>query len=336
MLAAAALLVGVTWWDGQPMRVGLPVLIGFSLGVCLPLLARRRAPLAMAALSGVFALIGSGIDHWPGRFAAMVAMCSAACRRPWRLVPMILVSLGWALCYGTLVGSTKGMSGIGDLLVFSLAPIAAGYALRLQRERADQAARLAVAEDRTRLARDVHDSVGHHLTAIRMQAAAAQRTGESATADRALGTIKELASSALSEVRELVRSLGDQEVGVADVHRLAARLSGPDRHIAVHGVATALPPAVDHTVFRVVQEALTNAVRHSDATELEVDIRSERGSVLVSVRDNGSPTGSLGDGQGIRGMRDRVGALGGTLAAGYREQFGWVVEAEVPIGRTVG
>jgi signal transduction histidine kinase len=153
--------------------------------------------------------------------------------------------------------------------------------------------------------------------------------GTPALADRVLGTINDLSSSALGEVRALLTTLRTAP-GLAEVGDLVRRLSSPDRRIAVQGTAVPLPPAVDHAAYRVVQEALTNAVRHTDATEIDVHLRHDRHGMEITVTDNGTSTDDVVEGHGIRGMRERVRALGGTMSIGPRQPHGWSVRARIP------
>ncbi|ONI84485.1 hypothetical protein ALI144C_15165 [Actinosynnema sp. ALI-1.44] len=290
-----------------------------SVGVCLPLLFVRRLPLTMAILSAIVATAGTGYDiHWPGRLVAAAGFCLAAYHRP-RLTPVAVASLTWTFVFGLLAGSPTGVIPATDVVIMGVAPIAVGYGVRLQRE----LARLRIAEHRAQLARDVHDSVGHHLTAIKMQAAAAQRVP--ATAARALSTITELSATALSEVRDFVRDVR------MDIPDLAERLAGPDRRITTSGSTAGLPPAVGQAAYRIVQEALTNAVRHSDATRIDVRLRQERETLTVSVADNGTAA-SFVEGNGIRGIRERVDLLGGNIHIGPTGG-GWKVEASLPVRR---
>jgi signal transduction histidine kinase len=337
LAGAAALIVSLTLLEGWP-PTGLPFLVGVSVAVCLPLLWSRTLPVTAAAASLAVAVVGSAVPGWPGRLVAMVALCSAAYRRRMALGGMLAICLGLTAAYAVLVAKTPGIATFGDLLVLGLAPLVTGYALRLQRDRTRETVRLRIAEDRARLARDMHDSVGHHLTAIRMQAAATRRVlhGSPPNADRALGTITDLASSALGDVRALLNTLREEASGLADVGGLVERLSGPGCRITVHGLPLRLPPAIDHVAYCVVQEALTNAVRHAEATEVEVHLRCRHGELEVSVTDDGGPLEGFVAGQGIRGMRERVDQVGGTLSAGPREPAGWAVRACLPLKREPG
>ncbi|MEW9556392.1 sensor histidine kinase [Nonomuraea sp. NPDC050783] len=337
---AAALLTALKW----RAPAGLPLLAVFSTGVSLPLLIRRRLPLTAAATSAAIALAGMAHLHrWEGMLVTMALFCAAVYHRPRRPGLVLAVSSCWVL--GTLaVMGGEGVPEPTSIVIMSVAPVATGYALRLHRERADQSLRVqraeaerVLAEERTWLARNVHDSVGHHLTAIRLQAAAARRAPGGAAAEQALRTISDLSRSALTEVRGLLRTLDEHpaavQPGTADLERLAERLTCAGRTVTVRrsGGGRALPPAVDHTAYRVVQEALTNAVRHADATEVTVHLRQDGRGLRVEVLDNGSPAvASQAEGRGIRGMRERVRLLGGALSAGPVETGGWRVRADLP------
>ncbi|MEV4163189.1 sensor histidine kinase [Nonomuraea dietziae] len=349
VFAATATLTVFAMLDGEPPQPGLPLLAGAGLAAALPLTLRARFPLPGALLSAAIALLGLVIPGWQGRLVTMVMFGAAAFRlprRPWLVMSM---SIAWTSGYGLLMPQThKGLSVVTDLVIMGVAPVAIGHALRLHGERAAQAARLhhaearrAMAEERAALAREVHDSVGHHLTAIRMQATATRRAlrGQSQTTDKALGTIAELSATALHEVRVLLDSLREAPTGpdLEEIENLAKRLSTPQLPISVHraGPGTPLPPAVGHTVYRLVQEALTNAARHSEASHVEVRVLCDRAAVTVSITDNGRARAGA-EGRGIRGMRERVDQHGGTLIAGPGEDHGWRVEAVVPIGQGPG
>ncbi|MFF0775602.1 sensor histidine kinase [Nonomuraea wenchangensis] len=343
VVIASLVLIAVTLLEKRFPAPGLPVVAGLSVAGCLPVLIWRRLPLTAAVLSAGVALIGMAVPGWPGRLVATCLFCAAAthrARRPWLV---LAASVVWVVIYGTLLPQSIGAATLTDLIVLGVAPVAVGRMLRLHAERAAQAARLdhaearrALAEERAGLARDVHDSVGHHLTAIRVQATATRRAlrGRTPAADKALGTIADLSSSALEEVRALLDTLRETsaEPDQDDLEELAGRLSTPHLRITVHraGLSSPLPPGVGRTVYRIVQEALTNAARHSGATEVDVRVRRSRTAVAVSISDNGHARAGA-EGRGIRGMRERARRHGGTLTAGPGPRQGWLVEATVPI-----
>ncbi|MEV6159588.1 sensor histidine kinase [Nonomuraea sp. NPDC052129] len=320
------------------------LLVVFSVGVSLPLLVRRVLPLTAAVASAVIALAGMvQLHRWEGMLVTMAVFCTAVYHRPRRPALVLAVSTAWMAGIGMVIGGAV-VPMLTDMVIMAIAPVATGYALRLHRDRADQSLRVqraeaerVLAEERTWLARNVHDSVGHHLTAIRLQAAAARRTRGETSATRALEVISNLSLSALTEVRDLLRTLSEHpaalQPGTADLERLAGQLTSAGRTITIRrtGTAGVLPPAVDHTAYRVVQEALTNVVRHSTASEVTVRLRQDDRGLRVEVLDNGAPApASQAEGQGIRGMRERVRLLDGTLSVGPVDTGGWRVRADLP------
>lgn len=352
----ALVLFGTALWERAPVHA--LVLAGFSVAAAAPLVLRRRVPLTAATATAVVVLCGLAVPRWSGGLVAAVAFCSAAYHRPRRLGVVLAVSATYFLV-PLLVGARPPeglperampmLAGVGttpvtQAVLIGIAPVAAGYALRLRHERVDQLARLhraeavrAAAEERAMIARDVHDAVGHHLTAIQMQAGAARHVlGDApSVATTALGTIGDSASSALREVRTLLKALRDNVDGVlADVGALAQRVATPLCAITVErtGPAGPLPALPDHGGYRLVQEALTNAVRHSGARHIHVRIARAAGRITIAVEDDGPTTPSdFEEGQGIRGMRERVRLLGGSLHLEPREPHGWRVRAELPI-----
>ncbi|MGH2693745.1 MAG: histidine kinase [Actinomycetota bacterium] len=198
---------------------------------------------------------------------------------------------------------------------------------------------------RTQLARELHDTVGHHLSAIAVQAQAG-RTLAASHPDRAmkaLETIEEAASRALEEMRAMVGVLRDgaeadlaPQPGVADIEHLARQVDGGPR-IDVHlsGDVDGLSPPVGVAIYRIAQESITNAVRHArQASRITVDVVDEGEQVRLTVRDDGdaATTARTSSGHGLAGMAERAELLGGTLRAGPGPGGGWMVEAAFPTG----
>ncbi|MGP4019125.1 sensor histidine kinase [Saccharopolyspora sp. 5N708] len=345
---AAAVVFGAAVWQGAPAS---PLVIAaLSIGVAAPLALRRRLPLIAAIVSAAVVLCGASVSGWSGKLVAMAAFCSAAYYCSQRVALVFAASVGWLLMYALVSPAGPLDTALfGEAVITGIAPGAVGYAMRLHRDRAEQAARLhqaqasrVVAEGRSRIAREVHDAVGHHLTAIRLQVGAATYALNDIppAVGAAFDTIDELAATALGEVRELLEALREEDTSsgstLADVAALADRLSTSDCPITVtrHGTIIALPPLVEHGGYRLVQEALTNAVRHADAGEIRVAIRYEPGAVTVAVCDDGPSRDPVAEGHGIRGMRERVHLLGGTLLIAPRQPHGWLVRATLPTERT--
>jgi signal transduction histidine kinase len=206
--------------------------------------------------------------------------------------------------------------------------------------------REAAAEERLRLARDLHDVVGHGLGAIAVQAGTgriALDAGEAEETRRALLAIEETSRASLAETRWLLGLLRDGSApGLTGLDGLlaAARRSGLDVSVTVEGDVSAVPAAVGSAAYRVVQEAITNVVRHAGAGHVEVVVHAGP-PTSVEVRDDGAghpaseaALGDLGGGHGLRGMRERVEALGGELETGPRSDgLGWRVVARWPRNR---
>ncbi|MFI1385519.1 sensor histidine kinase [Embleya sp. NPDC020886] len=230
--------------------------------------------------------------------------------------------------------------------VFLFLPGLAGAAVRFRATARGRQLEQVRSREREQLARELHDTVAHHVSAIviRAQAGRVLAGTDPSAAVEALEGIEEEGARTLEEMRAMVTALRDRgagaelapPAGVADLERL---LRTPGGHLRVDlgldGEMDSLPPAVGAAVYRIVQESVTNARRHAvNATEVVVRVTAERHQVRVNVRDNGQRTGRGHDGFGLAGLRERAALLGGRLQAGPGADEGWHVEAELPRGRT--
>ena len=198
--------------------------------------------------------------------------------------------------------------------------------------------------EREQLARDLHDTVAHHVSAIAVQAqagSAVAKTDPDATAE-VLRTIEGEASRTLREMRAMVgilrRSDGPDLAptpGLTELQALRATDAGaPAITVRVDGDVDSVPAAVAAAVFRIAQEAVTNARRHAPrVTRIDVAVRIDASGVLVDVRNDGEPSAAAPAGYGIRGMQERAALLGGTCEAGRGPNGGWVVKATLPRAR---
>ena len=219
--------------------------------------------------------------------------------------------------------------------------------LQVVRERADALERervardeLAAAAERTRIARDLHDVVAHGVSLMVVQAEAAREVIDSRPqrAAEALDAIAETGRRAVDDLREMLGMLRTPEapehtgISVDDLVE-QVRTAGFEVELDVHGAPRPVEPKVAQTVRRVVQEALTNAIRHSDARCGRVQLWYADDEVSVLVRDEGAPRPSplTGAGQGLRGMAERIAEIGGELEVGPDDE-GFVVRARIPIG----
>ncbi|MFE9194155.1 sensor histidine kinase [Micromonospora sp. NPDC007208] len=203
-------------------------------------------------------------------------------------------------------------------------------------QRMEEEARRRATEERLRIARELHDVLGHHLSLINVQASAALHRPDPVRSEQALTAIKLTSKETLSELRATLGALRqDPAIGPApglnrlgELVRTAAR---PELEIRTEVAETrSLPPEVDLAVYRIVQEALTNVARHASATAAVVRVRPDHDDVLVEVEDDG--TGQPGaPGSGILGMRERARALGGSLTTGSQPDGGFRVRARLPM-----
>lgn len=332
--------------------------IGVSLSVVgsLSLLARRRHPLAVLAVTAAAMIVQVVVIDLFAPLPTAVALYTVADQLERRdsliggaatlaaITPAIWASVGWAhtpSLIGRLLAFVVAWL-IGDSLGTRRRYIGAleERAERLERERETEAAR-AVAEEQARIARELHDVIAHTLSVIVVQAAAARDvfTVRPERAQEALAAIERSARGALEELRSLLGRVRGNEVsfapqpGLSDLDRLCEELrtSGLPVSVTIEGQPTELPQAVDLSAYRVVQESLTNTLKHARATRADVALRWQTNALEIEIRDNGAgATSSNGTGHGIVGMQERLALLGGTLTAGP-STGGFTVLARFPL-----
>jgi signal transduction histidine kinase len=311
---------------------------------------RRRAPLVVVVVVTAAAVV-YGIAKLPDpaiMFAPTVAIYTVAAWRPWRI--SVIAAAGTA-ALGVVALVLAHDSDVADVAVNYAVGITAwvvGEIVRGQREEAARAearrvedARRAVADERVRIARDLHDVVAHHLSVIVVQAEAAQEilAADPARAGQAMGTVAETARGALGELRRVVGVLRSDasrapQPDLASVDDLVAsvRQAGLDVDVRTEGRARPVTGVVGLAAYRVVQEALTNVLRHAAARRAEVALAYGDDALVVTVSDDGrGAAGSNGGGHGLAGMRERVATLGGSLDAGPRAGGGFAVRARLPL-----
>jgi signal transduction histidine kinase len=364
--ALVSLLVVALTLISYPPQEQLPLrLIGF--GMAAALLARRRYPLAVTAVVSALALqqviwYPPTNDPLPYDVAVLIAMYSTV-KYGRRLRDAILAALPVATGIVIEVIRHSDRNNTVYIAAFYLAVCAGtwlgGYTVRTRRlyvagleERAataererDHLARIAVVEERTTIARELHDVVAHSLAVMIVQADGATYTLDR-DPEQARVAIKQVAATgrdALEDMRRLVGVLrgrspspdaGERQRGTLD--QLLAR-AGIPVEVRITGDRPELPAAVELTVYRLVQEALTNVLRHAGpGAAVRLDIRYRPGSVAVEMVDDGAgaPAGPADrpDGHGLVGMRERVLVHGGTFEAGPVLGGGWRVHAEIPHG----
>jgi len=318
--------------------------------------AFRRVRPTAAAVPVLALLAGVSVTLTDSRgwdiAVVMLAMYSAA-RHAGRVGAWSVLGAGAA--YGVLVTALEGYEGfwnsVGNFLFYLvlmvLPPWAAGLALRRRQELSRDDADRAVEEERTRIARELHDVVGHALGVIVVQAEgerAALPADAPESTREALANIAGCARDALSDVRRLLvvmrtdNALGPQP-GLGDVPRLLEGMTsaGLPAELVVEGEVRKLPPGVDLSAYRVIQESLTNSLRHSRDARAAVVLRYLPDAIDIVVTDDGRavPTGDE-RGFGLLGMRERVALFGGSFEAGPRAGGGFGVHVTLPRGEGAG
>ena len=216
-------------------------------------------------------------------------------------------------------------------------------ATRAEQDR-EAAARVAVAEERARIARELHDVVAHAVSVMVLQVGAVRhRMPESQSEDReALENVEQAGRTALAEMRRLLGAMrhGADELelaphpGLQDLDALVAdvRSAGLDVGVDVRGEPIALPPSLDLSVYRILQEGLTNALKHAQARRAEVSVEYGATEVLVAIRDDGrGPATTDGLGHGLVGIAERVKIFGGEMTAGGSDSGGFMLRARLPV-----
>jgi signal transduction histidine kinase len=334
--------------------------VSWPLLLDLPLAWRRRAPF------GAFLLVLVGIDLqalWTGNsaeglevlFALAVGTYSVAAygSRRQALAGLLALLAGYAVFAGEDHPVRRGDSGsLWSAAFFGVAAIAVWFAgvwvhsRREARELAGRTATLeretaaALADERARMARELHDIVSHNLSVVVLQAAGARASGANPST---LEKIERSGREALVEMRRLLGVLRDQDEehaelapqpGIAQLELLAdaVRAAGLDVQTEIDGDCSGLSSALELSVYRIVQEALTNTLKHAGASKARVRVRRDGAHLTIDVDDDGGAEAAQARaGHGLVGMRERVALFGGSLEAGPRPEGGWAVHATLPV-----
>ena len=344
------------WGGPRPLMLFSAVLIS------APLTWRKRYPIAVLALVFVGGLLDvASVSPHQGGFEPFVAEIVAyysvgAHVGERRSVATYAVSLVLGLIPAAILHHTP--ASVGPILVWTFAAWLVGRIIRSWRSRAialeranreleqqrELQAEAAVAVERGRIARELHDVIAHNVSMIVVQAGAAARVLEGGQPDvrTALEAIETTGRDTVDEMRRLLGVLRENgagallapQPGLADLEQLVASVSdaGLSVELRVEGQATPLPPALDLTAYRIAQEALTNALKHAGPTRVQLVLRYEPTWIEIEVSDDGGSNGTGGGtGHGLIGMRERATLWGGRLEAG-RTGNGWrhLVAASAP------
>jgi signal transduction histidine kinase len=347
--AVALIIVGIV-----ASQDGVHGVIAWLLAIAasLPLVVRRRAPVAvLAVVAGVvvvFALVDNG---GAADIALALAAYTAASREPWHRVvtfclpPAIVASLASQIASQThgnwLEVLTNVIAFVGVSVLIGRVVFNRRRRLTLDRE---LAAREAVTSERTRIARELHDVVAHSMSVMIVQAGAARTVidRDPAAAQEAISRVEETGRAGLAEMRRLIGVLTEAGEststapmpGLAELEPLldTVRAAGLPVEVVRTGLPHELPAGADLAAYRVIQESLTNALKHAGPANARVSLDFAADRLTIEVADDGAgPALVPGVGHGLISMRERVGLFGGTLTTGERPGGGFVVRAEIPV-----
>jgi signal transduction histidine kinase len=361
-LPAAVLVVAgqIEVWAGESFSARRLADALLVLMITASLAWRRRAPVAVVSIVAVSSTLGYAILDGFGLplVALLIAVYSLGAHAEGRVrdigVGVVVASVAGAEVVAAGRGDDPAFPGAWLLLAL---PFVIGRVRRWQmldaarlRERAaqlererDEKARMAVAEERERIARDLHDVIAHAVSLIVVQARAGRRTagGESGATRESLDAIEGTGREALTEMRRLVGMLRtDKEAavlapqpGLGQLDALVSQVTeaGLPVELSIEGDVAQLPAGIDVSAYRIVQEALTNALKHAGPATARVVVRYRPEELELEVVDTGVGLARAGSGHGLVGMHERVSLYGGEIEAGSGDTGGFTVRARLPL-----
>ena len=368
VMAVAGMLELIVGRDSPAApSISLGLSVALVAVLVLPLFARRRFPFAAPAIYWVLAPALTLFDGLLIPFIGSLGVVGLATAfllgnlrsRVKAGIGLVLIVIGMLIVIGNIPGDQTASQFTFITLRFIVAWIA-GYALRERAEQAEaaemravhaerereSAARVAVAEERARIARELHDIVAHAVSVMVLQVGAVRhKLPEALGEDRdALKGVERAGRTALTEMRRLLAAMrrdGDEaelvpQPGLDSLESLLDEIgrSGLPVELHVDGKPFPLPRGVDLSAYRIVQEGLTNALKHAHASDADVTVRYRPDELEIEVRDNGDGKAtSDGLGHGLIGVRERVKIYGGKMSAGATLDGGFVLNTRLPLGQ---
>ena len=368
LLMAVLLLAGIVQLAVLHGSPGAPTTtLGFTVPaiivLVLPLFARRRFPFAgpaaywvlVAAITFVDGVLLAWVDSL-GVVGLAAALLLGYVRDRRKAVIGLGIVVGAMLI---LVWNIPGPQPTNSFIFITLRFVAAwiaGFALRAREDQVtaaevravraederESAARVAVAEERARIARELHDVVAHAVSVMVLQVGAVRHKLPDSLDREALRSVERAGRTALAEMRRLLAAMrreGDEvefvpQPGLDGLNALLDEVgrAGLPARLHVDGEPFPLPRGVDLSAYRIVQEGLTNALKHADASDADVTVRYRQDEVEIEVRDNGAGVAKTdGLGHGLVGVRERVKIYGGEMSAGTAPEGGFVLSTRLPV-----
>jgi signal transduction histidine kinase len=350
LVSVASIGISSSYGASPMVVVGQLLLIGLACG---PLAVRRRWPVGVLGITGAAsALYPVAFSGAPTELALVVAAYMAASLLDRRTVTTVALPIAVAAAlvmelakqrHGNWVEVFIGVTFV-VLLPMLFGRIAYNRRARIALDR-ERAATDAVVAERARVARELHDIVAHAIGVMVVQAGAARTVvdRDPAEAKAAMARVEDMGRTGLAEMRRLIGVLTADEPagalapqpGLAQLDELLAtvRSAGLPVELVREGAERPLPTGVDVNAYRVIQEGLTNALKHAGSAHASVRLRYEEEALAIEVADDGrGPSATPGVGHGLVGVRERVGMFGGTVEAGPRPGGGFLVRVTIPVG----
>ena len=333
-VVVAAMALSLAWRRRRPLTV-LAVVIGGYVGLSLAFGASQTWSNVFLIVTGVYSAVAYGGEP------LLAAALSTAGIVVGALTDPLIHSFGDAVWGPSLVVLTVG-AGFAGRSIRARTSALEDRADALDREEQRRAAE-AAAEERRRIARELHDIISHSLGVVVLQAGAAERMlgRDPARAQEVLESIRANGLEAIGEMKTLLglmdsgpRSTREPQPSLSDVDGLVSRMrdAGLDVSLAVEGQHRALPAALELSAFRVVQEGLTNSLKHAGGAHVRAVLRYGKDELEVEIADDGAAVANgAGSGRGLAGMRERVEIFGGRLAVGPQPGGGWMLHASFPL-----
>ncbi|GAA2614994.1 sensor histidine kinase [Paractinoplanes durhamensis] len=352
LLAALLTALTVVTLLGQPGSASPWAILLAALSVA-PLAMRQRAPVItmLVILAAIAVASLAGFIDVSGGIGPIVAMFSVATLRPRRVAALMyaataaLLALVYLTARDQLVWSQIVQ---GALIIAGAWVLGEGTSSWARRsEMLAARAERAVADERVRIARELHDILAHHMSVISLQAGLAEYVLEAdqPTARQAIGTVGDTSREAMLELRRLLDVLRvdrdeqpdlQPQPGLATLDELIARTrtAGPVVTLLVSGTTRPLPPGPDLCAYRMVQESLTNVLKHAGPADAQVALEYTARTLTIRVTNGGPHLRAHTESYGIRGMRERAELYGGVLVAGPRKAGGFAVSLRLPLEET--